>query len=425
MLTQKTFFPDQALIFHSLPEEFQLIHEMGRLLHDLCTKGYPEREALYFAYVQTHRNPHGIATANGAFEFYRRMTEYLRTAMEMVEGAIERYFRPFAERLPSHNSVANCLDPIQMLKMATADPVAHASSLERRRHFEAQRQLGIALQLFAIESVDEESTVAEDLSAIDRLTWERLFTPGVSVDLWMLAELDPENGNRHKHLELFRAHKLAKRASKPRRAKGTLFREELLPCRVASAGDLRYLVYAVNRRKRLLSTLLKLERGRPTGDRRGWKYVVVGVQNGSSTISLAERDDAEAFHAHTRTVLWQKPLLPGEDPKHTNPNRHPTYWDRKIVGRFLRPDNGRIVAGAAEQLTTTIADHFDTLFATDDLNHTLYRARQAYETLGPLWFPHERELYKNIVGMRLPGFGVDWNSPHFKDQLERWWKSQL
>jgi hypothetical protein len=422
---QQIFYPDKALIFRRLPEEFQLIHEMGRSFQDFCAKGYPEREALYFAYIETHRNPHGVATGSGAREFYRRMTEYLRTAMDTVEHVIATYLRPFAERLPSTNAVANCLDPIQMLKMATSDPGPSPSSLERRRNFEAKRQLGIALQLFAIETVDEEAAVAKDLSAIDLLTWERLFTPEESVDLWMTAQLDPVRANRSCNLELFRTHRQAKRSARTRRRLGEQIKEGLLPSRLARVGEVNYIVYVENRRKRLLSTLLKLERGRPTGDRRGWKYVCVALHLPGNGLRLACREDAKKFHEHTHRTLWQAPLVISPDPGLPNPHRHETYWDEKTLGRFHRADNGRTIAGSAEQLVTTVQDHLDTYVATDGLNHDLYRAGQVMQYIGPLWFPHRRGAYDEVASMRLPGYGVDWDSPRFTDQLESWWQSQL
>ncbi len=422
---QQIFYPDEALVFRSLPVQFQRIHEMGRAFQRFSSKGYPERDALYFAYVETHRNALGIATASGAREFYRRMTEYLRSAMDMVEHVIATYLRPFAERLPSTNAVANCLDPVQMLKMATADPATNASSLDRRRHFEAQRQLGIALQLFAIETVDEEADVAKDLSVIDQLTWVRLFVPDESMDLWLVAELNPALAMRSKTLELFKTHRQAKKAAKERRKKAISVKEELLPCRVAMVNAESYIVYVVNRRKRLLSTLLKLERQRPTGDRRGWKYVVTAVHKPGNGLHLAGREDAQAFHEHTHRTLWLDPLVVSNDGALPNPHRHKTYWDLKTLGHLHREDNGRTIAGSAEQLVTTITDHLDTYVAQDGLNHDLYRADQIRQYLAPLWFPYRRGPYDEIPTMRLPGFGVDWESPHFKELLEVWWINQL
>lgn len=422
---RKLFLPDEALVFLSLPQEARLIQDMGREFNTFVGRGYANREALYCAYVITHRNGLGIATTAGAAEFYRRMTEYLRAAMDMVEEVIADFFHPFADRLPAHNAVSNCLNPVAMLHMATTSPGANASSLERRRHFEAIRQLGIALQLFAIENVDGEETVAEDLSSIDELTWQRLFTPGASIDLWLLCELDPERHHRATRVHIFANHREAKARAKILKRSGALIHEEFFPCRVAPNGKQRYLVMVENRRKRLFPTLLKLERGRPAGDRRGWKYVVTGVQNGNGTIRVAGREEATTFNDLTRDRLWIQPLLEHADDDQANPGSNEDYWDVKVVGRFHREEPERVVAGLVEQIAAPIQDHVNTRVSTDTLNHDLYRAEQVRACLGPLWFPHRRGPYNDLSHLRLPSFGVDWDAPYFQEQLERWWRSQL
>lgn len=424
MTTPKLFCPDEALVFRTLPEEFRVITEMAQIFKELTDRGYAHKEALYHAFVQTHKNNHGISCTTGAMEFYNQMTEYLRTAMDMVEMVIDRYLRPFAERLPSHNAAANCLDPVHMLKMATTAPGPHASSLDRRLYFEARRQLAIALQLFLIESVDRESYVADDLTQIEQLSWERLFLKGRSQDLWVVAELDPNNSNRSKKLTFFTSKKPASRLRKSLQRRGILCKEEFLPSRIVLIGQRRFLVYVINRRKRLFSTLLKLERGRPTADRRGWKYVVVGVE-GRKGIRTATREDAMEFLEYSRGVLWQNPLMLSDTTPPANPFRHPTYWDVKITGRFLRRDNGRFIAGPAEQIITTITDYIDSYTATDDLNHALYRAHQVFSVIGPLWFPYRKGPYRNMEDLKLPRYGVNWELGSVRHDLERWWRSQL
>ncbi len=424
MSKQKLFYPDEALVFRSLPDQFRIITEMAGIFHRLVDKGYSHRDALYQAYVETHRNKHGISCVVGASEFYHRMTEYLRTAMDMVERVIDWYFRPFRERLPPHNATANCLDPIQMLCMATNNPGPRASSLERRLHFEARRQFAIALQLFAIETVDRESDVAEDLTVIEQLSWERLFLQGKSVDLWVVSELDPNNHNRSCKLTFFESKKPATRMRKSLQRRGIPCKEEFLPSRFVQIKQRRFIVYVINRRKRLFATMLKLERGRSTADRRGWKYVVVGVR-GRKGIREATREDATEFLEHVRSTLWLDPLVLTEKADQVNPYRHSTYWDLKITGRFHRKDNGRLIAGPAEQIVTTIRDHLDSYTATDDLNHALYRAHQVFEVIGPLWFPYKKGPFKSLSSMRLPRYGVNWDLPGIQADLERWWHSQL
>jgi hypothetical protein len=421
------FIPDDALQFRRLPMQYLTVQAMRGEFDRFKSRGYSSIETLYYAYVLQNPNHHNVATAVGANEFNRRMTEYLRQAQNMLESVIGRYLRPFAGRLDPHNSVANCLDPIAMLMMATEDLPSGASALQRQRRLEAMRQLAISLQLFAIETVDDESWVADDLSVIDQLSWDRLFLPNESKYLWAVVELEtsPEKVGFPKSVEIFTRAKDKLRRLQELTRGGIPFKEELLSCRIANVKDARYYIYAVNRRKRLLSTLLKLERGRRSTDRRGWKYVVVAVQKEQGPLVLANVEDAQRFSAHTKATLWQLPLVEEFDESPFNPESDPRYKDEKIVGRFHRPDNGRVIAGSAEQITTTIMRHVDTLFARDGVNHYLYRARQIHRYLAPLWFPQRRDLFEGVDGLTLPGYGVDWGKPYFTKQLEEWWKTQL
>ncbi|MBI4256551.1 hypothetical protein HY626_00675 [Candidatus Uhrbacteria bacterium] len=421
------FIPDSALNFRRLPEQYLIVQAMRRCFDDFRRQGYSSHQALYFAYVLQNPNPHGVATSVGEESFYQRMTEYLRQAQNMVEHVIDRYLRPFAGRLDPHNAVSNCLDPIAMLLMATENLQKGASALQRQRHLEAMRQLAIALQLFAIETVDDEAWVADDLSTIDRLSWERLFIQNESQYLWVLVELETnaQVNETIKSVEIFTRAKDRVARLRVLRRKGIPFKEELLSCRIAMVEQRCFFIYAVNRRKRLLSTLLKLERGRKGTDRRGWKYVVVATQEGQKPLRLATVGDVQVFTAHTQEILWQDPLFMEADRSPPNPERSYRYKDHKIVGRFHRPDNGRVIAGSAEQLTTTIAQHVDSLFACDGVNHHLYRAHQILRYLAPLWFPHRRIIFKGVKDIALPGYGVDWDNPQFTNQLKTWWQSQL
>jgi len=388
--------------------------------------GYASETAFYYAFVRSNTNKYGVTTDLGAKEFHKEMTTLLGVAQDIVEYIIEQRFRPFQERIAFHNTVANCLNPIQMLLMATDDPGLHADRLVRRKHFEAGRQLGIALQLFSISTVDPEAWVPEDLGQIERLSWERLFEPDRSENLWILAKLyrSSSMGGRVENIQVFISTKEKTHALKHLRKRGTT-KENQLYCRVAIVEGVRYYVYAINRRKRLLSTLLKLERGRPYSDRRGWKYVVVAVESPEG-LRVATPDDAKTFSEHTRRVLWHHPLIEETDTSPPNPDSDARYRDEKIIGRYERPDNGRIVASPAEQLVTSIGPHIDTLVATDgELNHTIYSARKALKHIAELWFPHRRGPYDEISDFRLPGYGIAWREAYFRDQLEAWWQTQL
>jgi hypothetical protein len=425
--TPKLFVPDDALHFRHLPEQYRNIQDMRRMYDRFREHGYSSKQAFYFAFVRGNPNQHEVATAVGEDEFLRRVTEYLREAQNMVEHVIDRYLRPFAGRLDPHNAVANCLDPIAMLKMATDDLPQGASALDRRLRLEALRQLAIALQLFAIESADDEAWVADDLSSIDRLSWKRLFLPNTSQELWVLIEqhTEPTLLGSAKTVEVFtRARDKAQRVRSLIRAK-LPFKEEHFACRVVFMENRRFYIYAISRRKRLPSTLLKLERGRKGTDRRGWKYVVVATQTAEGMLTTATVEDADAFHQLTKQALWQDPLFEEQDVSPPNPDSDQRYKDLKTIGRFHRPDNGRIIAGNAEQLVTTITRYADTLFARNGVNHYLYRARQILKHIAPLWFPHSHKPFKGVRGLKLPDYSVDWSKEFFCRQLEVWWLTQI
>lgn len=423
----KLFRPADALVFRSLPAQFAIIREMRERYDGFKHLGYSSKSAFYYAFVLSNANKHGISTDLGAEAFQKELITLLGVAQDIVEYMIDQRFRPFRERIAFHNTIANCLDPIKMLLMATDDPGSHADRLDRRRHFEAGRQLGIALQLFSISSVDPEAWVPEDLAQIEQLSWERLFDVGASETLWVLATLhqDPSMGGRTKDVRVFTSTKEKTHVLKRMRRRGMSVQENQLSCRVAFVKGMRYYIYAINRRKRLLSTLMKLERGRPYSDRRGWKYVVVAVETPQG-LRTATPEDAKRFSEHTRQFLWNYPLVEEVDESAPNPDSDSRYRDEKIIGRFERPDNGRIIAGPAEQMVTSIGPHIDTLVATDgQLNHTIYSARKALKYLAHLWFPYRRGPYSEIPDFRLPGYGVAWDKPYFRDQLEAWWHTQL
>lgn len=424
MSAQQLFRPADALVFRPLPEQFAVIHDLYKEYKSFEKYGYSPKEALYFSFVKTHTNKHGMATSIGAKEFYERMTWLLGVAQERVEYVIEHRFWPFRERLDSHNTVANCLDPIQMLEMAATDP--GSSHLSRRRHFEAQRQLGIALQLFSIESVDREVWIPEDLGQIERLSWERLFIQDESKDIWTVSEIhtDPKMHGHTKHVWVVTSIAKNNKLTKKLRKRTAPFREDLFTCRVALVNGVRFYVYVINRRKRLLSTIVKLERGRPYTDRRGWKYVVVAVED-EHTVRVATNEDAFKFHEHTRKVLWKHPLVEEVNDTSPNPDSHDSYRDEKILGYFERQDEGRLIAGVAEQMVTAVGPHIDTLVATNRMNHFLYTSEKYLGYIAPLWFPYRRGPYDHMAHFRLPGYGVDWSKPYFQNQLRRWWQTKI
>jgi len=419
---QKLFYPDKALNFRPLPEVMTLITKMGQEFRRQTEVIHlHEDDAFYFAYLHTYQSPDAL----GSMEFNQRMSRFVGLAVDIVELMIREHFRPMGDLLSLHSDIANCLEPIELLTIATTDPGVGASPLDFRRHFEARRNLAIALQIYEIEKCDPEYWVAKDLRHIEQLCWGRLFLRGVSQTIWFTTQIPEDGKSPCNNIKLAFA---KRRANRFRRefdpAKGPVMVSSMM-CRVVKISrHRRLIIYVVNRRKRIFSTLLKMERGRELRDRRGWKYVVVGVQTGNK-IRPAKRSDAETFVAFTQEHLWTPPLFHEPDSSTENPDSDENYWDSKIVGRYHRQDNGRIVGAATEQLVTTIRDHLSDKFSRTKRNHEMYRHLQVLKHLGPLWFPNDREHLKHLKSVRLPGYGVNWYAPATKETLWNWWLSQL
>jgi hypothetical protein len=421
------FYPEQALVFAKLPRQFRTIVKMGHTFNSQISAGNDPRTALYIAYVLTHQKEYGIATTIGHNEFHRRMMDYLRIARQLVENVIHETHGPFSRSLTPHNRVTNCLDPIEMLKMAIMDPGPEAASISRHRYFEARRHFGIALQLFDIEEVDSELRVSNDLVAIDKLADERLFSENTSRDIWLIGWQDAENEHRILDVFIYSNSQEARKRAHNMRANGETFIEQALTCRITRVNGVSYIIYAEDRGKRLFASLLKLERGRRLTDRRGWRYVVVGVES-DGVVRKATRKDAESFLGYTAEKLWKLPFVKVENGDEPNPHRDRSYWDCKITGHFLSKESHRVIAGPAEQLVTTITDYLDAEYAYADVNHRLYRASQIDKHIIPIWFPHNTLAFDGIIdmcGIQLPGYNVNWASKEVQRHLKEWRLAQI
>ena len=275
---QPIFHPGKHLIFRRLPAKFFVLDQMYTLFRRQINDGYDPKKALHEAYIRTHQTRHGIGTSVGAIELYRQLSECLYTAKMIIVDVKKEYLFPFERSLESHDGIRDNLDPLELLSIAGKNPGNDASSREKRLYFEARRQLGMALQLFAVEEANNKREVGKDLTQIDRLSQERLFLPETSRDLWVLGLQDTRQEHKITDLIFFESKSQAEQFKEQ-----ASFPEHILPfietllCRVAVIGQKTYIVYTHARAKEPFASLLKLERGGTLSDRRGMVYVVVGV----------------------------------------------------------------------------------------------------------------------------------------------------
>ncbi|MFH1632278.1 MAG: hypothetical protein ABIA47_04685 [bacterium] len=403
--------PEEDMRFRSLKQEARAIKKMRHIYRARRKKREHRNPAFYFSYCTTHKNRQGVTTSLGDAGFIRAMESCIERAQEGVEMIAWRYLRPFEKQLATHNSVANCLNPIELFKQGAEPFPRDKSSISFRAVFDARRNFCIASQMFTVESEDPNRQVGDDLREIDRISWERLFVPGMSANIAVVSVREPAPSFRVAQAStLYTDRGEARRAYNALRKSGAHCCHDLYPCRIVKAGSKHFAVYAENRWKRPISTVMKLEANRHFYDRRGWKYVVVGVREHGKVWRAGTRFDANELSAITVGKLWLPPLRVGVDKSGLNPFSHDLYWDVKVLGRFFRDVDGFTYAPRLEQIVLPLDIDLSLKYSHEYDNHFLYKALQVYEHLAPRWFPHH---------------GVNWQTQATRDALENWWKSQL
>ncbi|MDP2631771.1 MAG: hypothetical protein Q8P30_03335 [Candidatus Uhrbacteria bacterium] len=404
--------PEQLLCFRPLTEQIRVVRQMHTPFTGLNKVVDRPEEALFFAFCEYHTNQYGFATSIGADKFMGRMEGCIKSAQAGVEMIAYEYLRPFSLQLAAHNLIANCLDPLRLFKIASLPYPKDKDSIDYRCVFEARRNFAIALQLLLIELADPDRLVADDLARIDDLSRERLFSAGKSIELFALGRRD-NNGRVTKPPALYQSKRKARQAYAALTRDGVECVLDSFLCRIVEVVGVTYAIYAINRWKRPISTLLKLEANRNFYDRRGWKYVVVGVGSGKcGRFRAGLREDARKFHNITHSSLWRDQICMDMETiaSASSPFTHIAYWDLKTLGRFVRGDDDSRVSARIEQIVTSLPDHMSVIYSREFDNHHLYKCKQVFEILAPRWFPHH---------------GVNWQSKSVRDQLERWWKNQL
>lgn len=388
------YYPEKELQFLNFDEETKRIERMGREFRIAKVTGMTDEEAFCYALGETHSHLISHLRHLAPEELYRRIkNEFVKPAGIMLKMIIEMRFWPFRTRLNRHFSERLALDPAQLLLAATDRPTAHPSGIPYRLCFEDRRRLAIALQLYAIELTDPDDWASSDLLCVDELSFDRLFIRGEDKILWVVAKLGRKNQCLKKTLRVFEQAAAARRYERKlnERNGGKVFVDRHL-CRVVRTSRRTYYVWVDERYKEQDSILLKLERGRWLLDRRGWRYVVVGVET-KSGLRIASRQDAKRFCNLTVDRLWHEPLVFGDIKKERNPYSHPDYRDEKVRGRFCAwhtTEDGRrfLVKAPCEQLVLDIEIHINTETSLLGDNHKRYKTIETIAALGPVWFPY-------------------------------------
>lgn len=408
------FYPEEAFRFIPFSKQKEVIEAMGEFSR-LYGSEFPRPEVFCAALSETHEWLAPFFADWPAEQLYRTFRqEFVKNAGGDTKGLIEKYLWMFDTELSRHLTERVALDPVRLLQEATKDPETDdRRSIRYRRYFDCRRRMAIALQYFAIELIDSDGWSSDDLLRVEDLSWERLFDPVDDRPLWIGAVPDVITGRVKDTVVLFlESRKMNKWKSVRKRCYSAKFN-----CRLVHDGEKTYYIWVDGRWKESRPTLLKLERGRGLTDRRGWKYVVVAVEE-RGVIRAAKHQDAIAFNDLCRERLWKDPLA-GNPKLVRNPNSHTAYRDEKIVGRIdsIRTVLGyqRRVSAQAEQLTLSVDNHVDTITSLDGVNHIIYRGTEIVRTLCPLWLPF------SVYGIDWPTFPLGKEPP---DKSRRKLKTQ-
>ncbi len=400
----RSFKPDQARFYRPLPDEYviagQLIERCGAPVPIL----YSEYGWFFHNWCDLHQDDAGaLARMVGEQRFCRIFQHATRDVQNAVEDVIERYLPELTTALDPVDEIASCDDPWDMIQLGLQDRSDRirsegedarvlydiAESFERRAEIEVaelQRKIALASQYTALELVDPAIDVSRDLTIVNRLCSERLFTgdhfPKLKVNFVLMKDQErllypgfpitfgqPNYGQLPGDAELV-----------------------TLPytCRVVTDEEngTIFIVQTKSRPKARDVSIIKLSRGRQLLDRRGVRHLIVAVRDRHGW-RVATRDDADEYQRIARKKLWIGELQEVPDLSPPNPDSSQTYWSRKIMGRLVRDSRvrpGVTVAPSVEHQITIIEIDIADRYAINGTGHADYRKRIITRYIKEAWF---------------------------------------
>jgi hypothetical protein len=287
-----------------------------------------------------------------------------------------RYAYPFRNALKIVSAVATTT-PSGLLTLALAQD---ASVIGDHTRFEAIRDFDLSRFMYDIECHDPDERVRKDLERIISFFTKHLFGSG-SVDVYVKSEHDPEAHYYVREVEF--SEKLFENQS------NGVTRYHKLICRPIKDGGFAMLDH---RPKDAWSTVFKIFSQQARGkhnpglvrDRRGLCFIVkdeeYAIQMGARLQSMIE---SEGGHIYSNTHNFT-----GETPVDaTNACSSKGFRALKIEFRLWASD--------FELQILTVHGHLTREYATDEVNHEMYRLNQSLLYYLPL-------IYPSSV------YGVDW-----------------
>lgn len=456
--------PEQHFTHVKFHDQLRRIDRMGATYRHL-EGNTPPAEAFRFAFDAVYPELSVLLRLTDD-QFYDSFRDNeIRWAGRDIGDMLRDPLGPLSTELSRHTFERVCLDPAKLLLAATETPMvpkrrwegreddefpadpdetdhgdliqvldAHGRpvmepaakhSIEYRKYWGCRLRLAIALQYLNIGLIDPDEWSSEDLLNVDELSNERVFLRGADRTIWILARLDA----RKKHRvcgepRMFLNQRPFNTARRKAENGGNAFHWDRFLCRVAQVNGKRFYIWVDSRWKEKRSTLLKVERGRALTDRRGWKYVVVAVEE-RGHLRVGTLADATEFARYTMERLWVGELVLGTDEGGLNPSSNEDYHDVKVVGRIIARYGTSWVSAQCEQLVLGLKGHLNTFTSDDSLNHDIYRGQQIVEFICPKWLPFATF---RIGWPKFPkkGKNVTNGTPEKRtmERLLRWWRSR-
>lgn len=327
-------------------------------------------------------NPDGVRRRRAFYSALRKHevtsfnAQYLMVLLQLERVGF-RYGYPFRDRLKMVSAIATTT-PRGLLTHAL---VQDASVIGEHTRFEAIRNFDLSRFMYDVESEDPDEKVRGDLERVISFFTTHLFGTG-SVDVYVKSEHD---ARAHYHV------KDVQFLSEPflDQSNGTT-RHHRLICRPIKDGDFAMLDH---RPKDAWSTVFKIFSQQARGkqnpglvrDRRG---ICLIVRNEEEAVRMGARlqgmIEAEGGHVYSNAHNFNS-----ESPVDTT-NTCSSKGFRVLKVEF------RLWASEFELQILTVQGHLTREFATDDVNHEMYRLNQSLKYYLPLIYP--ASIY-----------GIDWS----------------
>lgn len=419
------YTPEDHTRFQPFEEECDAVDQMAEQVAELTGVGLSPTEAFYQAFARTHPSPFGHELFVNPDElFYLMSKTMVPRARGYYDNLRDKYLSPVGLNLRPHNAAKNPVNPLRLLHVSQHGVERVGPKLREQVCWEAKRLLATAFGFLTMELAHPESWISQEVERIELLSSRHLFAPADLADVYVVYAVDRNSSGRvigtpFVTLDERLARRVRRRPYDVLPRGGQIFTHHFQCRTIVGPGGVRWLVEYDDRVKTYDARLLKLHDGGSNRDSCGTSQVVVARLDADGNLALGTRDDVEAVLALTQERLWGGPdLMPFTvAPGGPKRQRHPDYYDRKLVGRIVMDLDGRRVHAFVEQILTSLTDYLHQLRATDALNHEIRRGEQLAirnpekERAPPAWRYWPEHIYTKVA----------WASDETVRILRRWW----